>query len=184
MGNLFVNILITKMKLFELIESRYSVRAYLPQPVEEDKINYILECARLAPSACNLQPWIFYVVTDETVKDKIKESYSRDWFKSAPACIVVCKDSSKSWKRTNTDGKDFGDVDAAIAAEHICLVAAEIGLGTCWVCNFNPQILAKALDLPADLEAIAIFPIGYVDKTNSSSPEKKRHTLSEITRWI
>ncbi|WP_029904726.1 nitroreductase family protein [Prevotella sp. 10(H)] len=172
------------MKLKELIESRYSVRAYLPRPVEEEKINYILECARMAPSACNLQPWRFYVVRSQDVMKKIQESYNREWFKTAPTHIVVCKDSTVSWKRTTSDNKDFGDVDAAIAAEHICLSAAEIGLGTCWVCNFNPAILSEVLDLSTNIEPIAIFPLGYIDEEKSFVPDKKRSSLSEITKWI
>lgn len=172
------------MNLRELCEARYSVRAYLPQLVEKDKIEYILECARLAPSACNLQPWRFYVITDETVKSHIQEAYDRDWFRTAPAYIVVCKDSSQAWKRSNSDGKDFGDVDAAIAAEHICLAASEVGLGTCWVCNFKPDILGQVFSLPASEEAIAIFPLGYIDTEKSKVSEKKRKSLTDITKWI
>ncbi|NDV94419.1 nitroreductase [Dysgonomonas sp. 521] len=171
------------MQLKGLIEGRYSVRAYSAQPVEPEKINYILDCARLAPSACNFQPWKFYVVTSEDIKAKVQQSYDREWFKTAPVHIVVCKDSSTSWKRKNTDNKDFGDVDAAIAAEHICLAAAEIGLGTCWVCNFNPDILREALDIPAHQEAIAIFPLGYIDNEKSIRPEKNRKPLADITEW-
>ncbi|MDR3060316.1 MAG: nitroreductase family protein [Prevotella sp.] len=172
------------MQLKELIEKRYSVRAYLSQPVETDKINYILECAQQSPSANNLQPWKFYIVTNENTIQKIQESYNREWFKTAPIHIIVCKDSSVSWKRNNTDGKDFGDVDASIAAEHICLAAAEIGLGTCWVCNFIPDILREALNIPNHLEPLAIFPIGYIDTEKSVWSEKKRKPLSDITEWI
>lgn len=64
------------MRLKNLIENRYSVRAYMPQPVEAEKVNYILDCARLAPSACNYQPWVFYVVTDKDAIEKIQESYN------------------------------------------------------------------------------------------------------------
>ena len=170
------------MKLLKLIQKRYSVRNYLPQPVEDEKLNYILECARLAPSACNLQPWFFYVVKDEKTKQAIIESYDRLWIKNAPVLLVVCKDSEASWKRA--DGKDSGDIDAAIVAEHICLAAAEQGLGTCWICNFKQEILSEALELPVHVEPIAIFPIGYIDKKTSKLPEKKRKTLSEIVRWI
>lgn len=171
------------MQLKNLIESRYSVRAYLPNVVEREKIDYILECARLSPSACNLQPWKFYIVTDPVLKQKVEESYNREWFKSAPIHIIVCKDTSTSWKRTATDGKDFSDVDAAIAAEHICLATAEQGLGTCWICNFNPDILNKALNLPPHIEALAIFPIGYVTEEKSISPSKVRKPLADITEW-
>ncbi|MDU1890049.1 MAG: nitroreductase family protein [Dysgonomonas sp.] len=173
------------MKLLELIESRYSVRAYLPQSVEKEKLEYILNCARLAPSAANLQPWVFYVVEKEgEVKERVRESYHRDWFKEAPVYIVVCKDTSVSWKRTATDGKDYADVDAAIAAEHICLAAAEIGLGTCWICNFDPEILSRALQLSDNVEAVAMFCLGYINEEKSKAPEKKRRPLSDSTRWI
>lgn len=171
------------MQLKNLIEGRYSVRAYLPTVVEQEKISYILECARLSPSAANLQPWKFYIITDPTLKLKVEESYNREWFKGAPMHIIVCKDTSISWKRSATDGKDFGDVDAAIAAEHICLAVAEVGLGTCWICNFNPDILNKALDLPPHIEAIAIFPIGYINEEKSTNPSKIRKPLAEITEW-
>ncbi|MDR2956166.1 MAG: nitroreductase family protein [Prevotella sp.] len=172
------------MKLRELIENRYSVRAYLSRPVEKEKIDYILECARLSPSACNLQPWIFYVVISEEVLDKVHMAYDREWYKTAPVNIIVCKNTSVSWKRSNTDGKDHGDIDAAIASEHICLAAHEIGLGTCWICNFNPEILSRALALPSDVEPIAIFPIGYINEEKSSYSEKKRNALSEVAKWI
>ncbi|MBB4037381.1 nitroreductase [Dysgonomonas hofstadii] len=172
------------MSLKELIENRYSVRAYLSQIVEDEKIEYILECARLAPSACNLQPWKFYVIADGDMQQKVHKAYDRDWFKTAPIQIIVCEDTSASWKRKNYDNKDHADIDAAIAAEHICLAAAEIGLGTCWICNFNPQILREALSLPSHIEPVAIFPIGYTDEESSKPTEKKRKPLSDITEWI
>ncbi|NDV68910.1 nitroreductase family protein [Dysgonomonas sp. 25] len=170
------------MKLLKLIENRYSVRNYLPKAVEDEKLNYILECARLAPSACNKQPWFFYVVTDENTKKAIAGSYDRPWVQNVPVFIVVCKDSEASWKRA--DGKDSGDIDAAITAEHICLAADETGLGTCWICNFDLERLTKALAIPANMEAIAIFPIGYVDEEKSKKPQKNRKALDEITKWI
>lgn len=171
------------MQLKELIESRYSVRAYLPRAVKNEKIEYILECAGLAPSACNFQPWKFYVVTTPEMKAKVQESYNREWFKAAPVYIVVCKDTSQSWKRKE-DGKDFADVDAAIAAEHICLAAADAGLGTCWICNYNPAVLNEALNLASGMEPIAIFSLGYIDEAKQSVPEKKRKPSNEITEWI
>jgi len=172
------------MSLKELIESRYSVRAYLPQIVEDEKIEYILECARLAPSACNLQPWKFYVITDGDIQQKVYKAYDRDWFRTAPVQIIICEDTFASWKRKNHDNKDHADIDAAIASEHICLAAAEIGLGTCWICNFDPQTLKEALDLPSHLQPVAIFPIGYIDEENSKATEKRRKPISDITEWI
>ncbi|MDH6353908.1 nitroreductase [Dysgonomonas sp. PH5-45] len=170
------------MDLKDIINERYSVRDYLPQKVEESKIKYILECAQLAPSACNLQPWYFYVIESEELRSKVCEAYNREWFKKAPVYIVVCKDTVQSWKRAS-DGMDSGDIDAAIAAQHICLAVHDAGLGTCWVCNFDLPSLTKSLDIPQNREAIAIFPIGYVDKEKSKILERKRKPINEISEW-
>lgn len=171
------------MNLIEIISSRYSVRAYLPQEVETEKINFILECARLSPSACNLQPWHFYVVKEGEKRVQVQAAYDRAWFKTAPLYIVVCKDKTVAWERPS-DKKNYADVDAAIAAEHICLAADEIGLGTCWVCNFDVQMLSDALSIPEHLTPIAMFPLGYIDKQNSKESKKSRKPLSQITTWI
>lgn len=171
------------MDLKELIAGRYSVRAYLPIDVEKEKLEYILECGRLAPSAANRQPWIFYVVTAPDAKQKVWESYPKEWLKNIPVYIVVCKNVEEAW-RSSFDGKDSGDIDAAIAAEHICLAAAEQGLGACWICHFDPGKLTSALNLPANQEPVVIFSVGYTDAEKSKMPEKKRKSLSEITRWI
>ena len=121
------------MNFLELTKRRCSVRKYASRPVETEKLDYILEAARMAPSAVNYQPWCFLVVKSDKGREKIQSCYPREWFKQAPCYIVVCGDHAQSWKRA--DGKDHMDIDAAIAAEHICLAAAEQGLGSCWVCN-------------------------------------------------
>ncbi|GAB6010949.1 nitroreductase family protein [Viscerimonas tarda] len=172
------------MNLKELSQNRYSVRAYLPDEIEKEKLDYMLECARLSPSACNFQPWFLYIVSSPDKKKALQAAYNRDWFKTAPLYIVVCADRSQSWKRTASDQKDHGDIDAAIVSEHICLAAEDAGLGACWVCNFDPSILKKALNLPENQEPVAIFPVGYIDKANSIIPEKKRKEISGLTKWL
>ncbi len=172
------------MNLKKLINKRYSVRAYLPREVEKEKIDYILECVRLAPSANNKQPWFLYIVTSGEKKAIIKESYNREWFKIAPMYIVVCADPLQSWKRTNTDNKDHYEIDASIVSEHICLAAEDAGIGTCWVCNFDADVLRKGINLPENHIPIAIFPLGYIDEKNSKPTEKNRKTVDEITKWI
>ena len=171
------------MNLRELLIKRFSIRNYLPKEVEADKLEYILDCARLAPSACNLQPRKFVIVQEsEDIKNKIREAYQREWFAKAPVYIVVVGDHSQSWKRN--DGKDACDIDTSIAAEHICLAAEELGLGICWVCNFDAERLKSALALKIEEEPIAIFPIGYPDKNAIEIPVQKRKSLDEITRWL
>ncbi|NDW19798.1 nitroreductase [Dysgonomonas sp. 216] len=172
------------MNLVDISRKRYSVRAYLAQKVEPSKINYILECARLAPSACNMQPWFFYIIESEEAKGIVRRSYDREWFKTAPLYIVVCGDHSQSWKRNRFDNKDHCDVDVSIASEHLCLAVEDLGLGTCWVCNFDKNMLSEALNLPEHIEPIVLFPIGYVDEENSAVPEKKRKLLSEISKRL
>lgn len=167
------------MEFDDVIRNRFSVRSFTDQKIEQETILEILNAARLAPSAVNFQPWHFIVVSKPENLLELQEVYSRAWFKEAPLCVVVCADHSKSWKR-KTDGKDFADVDAAIAIDHLVLKATELGLGTCWVCNFNTEMTSKILLLPGHIEPIALIPIGY---SNSPSPEKSRKSLSEMVHW-
>ena len=166
-----------------LLQKRYSVRNYLPQEVEKDKLEYILECGRLAPSACNYQPWFFYVIFSDSGRKSIHEAYDREWIKSAPVYIVVCANRSQSWKR-ESDDKDYYHVDAAIAAEHISFAAEGLGLGTCWVCNFDSVKLSAFLKLSEEIEPVVILPVGYIDTEKSKTFEKRRKLISEITKWI
>lgn len=167
------------MSFLELTKQRHSVRNYKDKPVEREKLLQVLEAARNAPSACNFQPWHFIVLTEEKIKNKVAETYPRDWFKQAPVVIVACGDHSVSWKRA--DGKDHCDVDLGIAIEHMTLAAAELGLGTCWVCAFDAKRCHEILELPDHLEVIALLPLGY--PAEETIPEKKRKTLEEIVTW-
>lgn len=88
------------MNFLELAKKRYSAREYdFSKPIEDEKLNYILECARLAPSAVNFQPWTFYVVKSEDSRTLLQQCYNREWFKKAPYYILVCTDVSKAWVR-------------------------------------------------------------------------------------
>lgn len=165
------------MKMLDLVKARYSVRKYLPNQVEQSKLDYIMECVRLAPSAVNFQPWRFYIITDDEKLKAIKKSYPREWIATVPCIIVACANHNESWHR-QSDGKDHADIDVAIATEHLCLAAAEVGLGTCWICNFNVPCCREILSLPPEIEPVALIPIGYA--TEAIIPEKKRKPLEEI----
>lgn len=167
------------MSLNEIASKRYSVRDYKDIPVEKEKLLQVLEAGRLAPSAVNFQPWFFIVITEEEMKNKVIQAYHREWIKKAPAIIIACGDHSKSWKRK--DGKDFCDIDVAIALDHIALAATDLGLGTCWVCAFDAQKCHEVLDLPENIEVIALMPIGYAEDV--PQPEKKRKSIEEIVSW-
>jgi len=169
------------MTLIELIKSRISIRQYSSKKVEDEKLAYILECARLAPSAVNYQPWQLLVIKNEDVKQLIQECYQAKWLAEAPVYIVACTDTAQSWKRS-FDGKDHADIDIAIAVEHICLAAAEQGLGTCWVCNFDVQKCSKVLNLPDNIHPAVLIPIGYTQQTISRNPHRK--SKDEIIKII
>lgn len=167
-----------KMDLHELLIKRFSARSFKPEPVPSSLIIEVLEAGRLAPSAVNYQPWIFIVVEDKDLLSSLWGAYPREWFKTAPQVIVICGNHDESWKR-GIDQKDHCDIDSSIAIDHMTLMATYRGLGTCWVCNFNPILVSKALSLPPHLEPIALLPIGF-PADGTVTPEKKRKPLSEI----
>ncbi len=153
------------MNLQELIKARKSVRRFLPREIEQDKLDYIMECARLAPSAANKQPWKFLLIKDKEKQALLKQCYQAQWFQSSdcPYYIVACGDTNQSWKR-RFDGKDHCDVDISIAVENLCLAIHEQGLGTCWICAFDPELMRKLFDMPDSVYPLVILPVGYPDK--------------------
>ncbi|MCK9618246.1 MAG: nitroreductase family protein [Lentimicrobiaceae bacterium] len=165
----------------ELVKSRYSVRNFLPNPVEEEKLMQIVEAARIAPSAANFQPWHFIVVQEENQKMALCSCYRGEWLKKAPVIIVVAGSHSISWKRE--DGKDHCDIDIAIATDHMTLMAASLGLGTCWVCHFDSKKCADVMALPRHIEPMVLLPLGY--PLNSTIPEIhfNRKKMEEILHF-
>ena len=134
------------MDFLNLAKERFSARAFSAQVVEEDKVNYLLACAQRAPSACNKQPWHFVVAQTEDARQKVQQCYNRDWLKTAPLYIIIYAADDRAWVREE-DGKNHADIDAAIAIEHLCLAATAVGLGSCWVCNFDVAALQAAFPL-------------------------------------
>lgn len=165
------------MNFLDTCKTRESVRGYKPTYVEDDKLSYILETVRLAPSACNRQPWKFLVLKSADALARAAQCYDRDWFKTAPLAILCCIDHSQEWVRP-ADGKQHGTIDIAIAAEHICIAAAEQGLGSCWICNFDVDKASGLFDLPDKLEPAVLIPIGY--SASEGIREKSRKELTEI----
>ena len=164
------------MNLLDLVKARYSVRSYTDQTIEKEKLDYIMECVRLAPSAVNFQPWKFYIIESAEAKSKLCQCYTREWFASAPLSIMAYADHTQSWKRRH-EGKDHADVDISIAVEHLCLAATEQGLGTCWVCAFDATLCTSLFSLPDHIEPIALIPIGY---PADEAKEKSRKSMKEI----
>jgi len=166
------------MEFSELIARRYSVRAYKPDPVEDDKLRQVLEAARLAPTAANRQSFQLIVIRTAGKQAELKRLYQREWFLQAPLIICVCALPSQAWARR--DGKNYTDVDATIAMDHLILAATNLGLGTCWVAAFDPQAAREILQLPEGVEPIAFTPLGYpADRLG----QKERKPLSELVRY-
>lgn len=166
------------MEYFELIQKRYSVRAYKPDPVEDEKLQQVLEAARLAPTAANRQPYQIIVIHTEGRKADLKRIYQKDWFVEAPLLICAVGVPRMSWVRN--DKRRYLDVDVAIVMDHLILAAADLGLGTCWVAAFDVVIARQILNLPADVEPLIFTPLGYP----ADQPEtKERKALSDLVRY-
>jgi nitroreductase len=170
------------INFLELAKNRYSCRKYDSRPVEAEKLELILEAGRLAPSAANRQPWYFFVLSEADSLAKIQQVYHREWLRSAPTVIVICGDHRAAWKRS--DGKDHCDIDVAITTDHMTLQATELGLATCWICNFNTLKTSELLGLPDHMEPAVLIPVGYpLDQVDPDRHTEKRKPLSEIVSY-
>jgi len=142
------------MDVFEAVQRRHSVRAYDSASVPKDKLMRILEAARLAPSAGNIQPWHFIVVTNSEKRQKIANSGRFAHFLAeSPIIIVGCGDEKASPK--------WYVVDVAIAMQNMVLTATEEGLGTCWVGDFDEKLVKGLLSIPENYRVIALLAVGY-----------------------
>jgi len=167
------------MEFQEVIKQRYSVRAYKNILIEDEKLNRILEAARLAPTAVNRQPFKLFVIHTSERHEELRKIYNKDWFVNAPIVIGICYLSGKGW--TQKSGKDFGDIDTAIVMDHLILAATNEGLGTCWIGDFDPEGAREVLELPEGMKPVVFTPLGYPD---SEPKEKRRKPLDELVRYL
>ncbi len=162
------------MTILEAIRRRYSCRAYQDRPIEQEKLDSIFEAARLAPSAKNMQDWRFIVVTDKEAKRKLAEAANNQKFlENAAAIIAACSNSDYVMRC----GQAIGPIDIAIALEHICLQATELGLATCWIGSFYPEKVRPILGIPDDIAIIELMAVGY---PADSQKEPKREPIEKI----
>ncbi len=166
------------MNFQELIRTRYSVRAYKPDPVDEDKLARVLEAARLAPTAANRQAFRVVVIPTKGREKELGRVYSRDWFVQAPLVLCVCALPAEAWVR-KYDGWNAAEVDATIVMAHLVLAAAEEGLGTCWIAAFDPTAAREVLGLPLEVIPSAFTPLGL--PADTAAP-KKRRLLADLVR--
>ena len=167
------------MEFSDLMQKRYSVRAYKSDAVEDDKLRQVLDAARIAPTAANRQPFQFIVIHTTGREAELRHIYHREWFTQAPLIICACAVPAQAWVRR--DGKNYADVDVTIAMDHLILAATNLGLGTCWVAAFDPIAAREVLGLSEGIEPIAFTPLGYpADKLKT----KERKALSDLVRYV
>lgn len=167
------------MEFFEVIQKRYSVRAYKSDPVPDEICRQLLEAAVIAPTAKNKQPFQIIVIHTSGRKEEIKRIYNKDWFVQAPLVIGFCGIPTQGWTR-EMDNKNFMPVDIAIAADHFILAATSLGLGTCWVAAFDVKAAHEVLALPEGVEPMVFTPLGYA----ADQPRTRtRKALTELIRY-
>ena len=167
------------MNVMDAIKTRKSVRAYAHRPVGDDKLNSILEAARLAPSASNRQEWRFVIVREQDIRKKLaRVAGDQEFVGEAPVVIVACADTDGHVMKC---GHPCYLIDVAIALDHIALAATELGLGTCWIGNFDEGKVKELLGIPEKIRVIELMPLGY--PLDPSALEKKRLALSTIVKY-
>ena len=172
------------MEYTELIHQRESLRNYDPErQVPEEILVKILEAGRFAPSACNIQPWKFLVISTPALLEKVKASYNREWFKNAPHVLAVVGYRDQAWKRSY-DGYNSIETDVTIAMTHMILAAENEGIGTCWIAAYDPAMLKKALNLDDNQLVFGITPLGYPKPGYKKTALKVRKPLSEIAEFL
>jgi len=172
-------------KMLELIISRQSDRKYDDNPIEKEKLNRIIEAGRMAPSACNAQPWKFIVVTEPDLVQKVAEAASakllgmNSFVGQAPVLLVVVREQPNfSSKIGGTiKNKDYSLIDIGIASENICLQAQAEGIGSCMIGWFDEKLVRKLLDIPGSKRVELIITLGH---SLSEQREKKRKP-AEVT---
>jgi len=162
------------MDVIEAIRVRRSVREYSGRPIPVDVMERMEEALRLAPSACNYQPWKFVLVTDPSLRAQIAEAANNQrWMAGAPVIVVGVGFPDRAYKRMGGRGNSV-DVDVAIALDHLTLAAAAEGLGTCWIGAFDEQEVKGLLNVPAGGKVVALTPLGYPARPDLIHPVEPR----------
>ena len=168
------------MDVAQAIRNRYSCRNYQDKPLEQEKLRTILEAARQAPSAKNLQDWRFVVVTDPLTKKKLAAAANSQTFLENASVIVVACTVSDHVMRC---GQAIGPIDVAIALEHMCLQATELGLATCWIGSFYPDKVKPIVGIPADVTIIELLAIGYPADTPKEHRREATDRVVSFETW-
>jgi nitroreductase len=158
------------MDFLELAERRVSVRGYLETPVEEEKLAYVLEAARLAPTGGNRQSFQLVVIHTEGRTDEMRRIYGQEWFAQAPIVICACA------------AADYA-LNIGIVIDHLILAATAQGLGTCWIGAFDRAAVREIVGLPDDVEPVILATLGYADDAGRPKQRKPLEELVRYERW-
>lgn len=175
------------MSFQKLVVKRQSVRKYLSKPVEKQKLERLIESVHLAPSACNSQPWKLIIVDDPELKDKLAEAtFNRavafnKFALEAPVIAVFVIEKPKLIARIggSIKNQEYPQYDIGIAAEHFCLQAADLDLGTCMLGWFDEKKIQKLLGIPKKRKIGLLVTLGYAPE-GYKQRKKIRKPLSEI----
>ncbi len=181
-----------ELAVADVVARRVSCRAYQRTAVPEAHLHSILEAARLAPSACNMQPWRFAVVQSPELRRRIVEEgflpgIKMTWAIDAPVHVVIGMERSLVTHRiaASVSGVDYPWVDIGIAGEHLVLAATELGLGTCWIGWIKPRVVARIVAWPRSVKAAAVITVGYpIDSEGGPVPALRRKPLAELVKWL
>jgi nitroreductase len=166
------------MDLSEAIKGRRSIRAFKPQDIPEETVEKLIDAARHAPSAGNIQPWEFVIARNPDTKKKLAQAAHQAFIEEAPVVIAVCADEKRSASGYGNRGETLYCIqDTAAAIQNILLTAYSLGLGTCWIGAFNENEAKKALKPPKGIRPVAMIPVGYPNKTPS---QRGRRPLNQI----
>ena len=165
------------LNFFELVKNIRSIRKYKEQEVEKEKIQKIIEAARLAPSAMNRQPYLLFVITKKDAITRISSACNQEW--KAPIMIAIVCNPKQAWVRE--DGEEYWKTDAAIAMHQISLAAYAEGLGTCWIAAFNEKQMKKILNVSSDSRVAFLSPLGY--PSEKKVPIQNRKPIDSLVRY-
>lgn len=164
------------MDFLNLAKQRYSVREFTQKQIEDEKLSLILEAGRVAPTGANCQPQRVIVIRSKNNMGKVNKAANTY---NAPLLLIVCADKNEVWTRP-FDKKQIYDIDASIVTDHMMLEAASLGLGSVWICYFNPDVLRRELQLPDNIEPINILAVGYAasEPLSPNRHDKMRKPIS------
>lgn len=167
------------MDLLNLMEKRHSVRTYSNKRLSHEMIERIVKAGILAPTACNFQPVKILVVQSDKALEKLSTAAN---FYNAPLVFAVLAKKDEAWHRP-FDGMVTDQIDASIVTDHMMLEATELGLGSVWICYFNPEIIKDAIEIENGYEVINLLAVGF-ESDNSKVQPKKRKDISKVVEYI